>query len=166
MANIQPSLHFYGMIILVKKKGLCIGMPWLSFQKSYRFNENYLQLNNSEKFGYFSGSFHSFFPLVSSYQQRFLIVAVAIMGFWGFPGQLGACLQVCANSVLKFAKVDNADSPNTLIMRTSTHTYLRKSACELYCWISHKFADLDAEFRISMQNSAIVCKIQQKCYYF
>ena len=25
LANIQPSLHFYGMIILVKKKVLCIG---------------------------------------------------------------------------------------------------------------------------------------------
>ena len=33
LANIRPSLHFYGMIILVKKKGLCIGMTWLPFQK-------------------------------------------------------------------------------------------------------------------------------------
>ena len=32
LANIQPSLHFYGMIILVKK-GLCRGMAWLPFQK-------------------------------------------------------------------------------------------------------------------------------------
>ena len=33
LANIQPRLHFYGMIILVKKKGLCVGMAWLPFQK-------------------------------------------------------------------------------------------------------------------------------------
>ena len=26
LANIQASLHFYGMIILVQKKGLCIVM--------------------------------------------------------------------------------------------------------------------------------------------
>ena len=32
LANIQPRLHFYGMIILVKKKGLCIGMERLPFQ--------------------------------------------------------------------------------------------------------------------------------------
>ena len=33
MANIRPSLHFYGMIILVKTKPLCRGMAWLQFQK-------------------------------------------------------------------------------------------------------------------------------------
>ena len=55
-------------------------------------------------------------------------------------------LQVCANSVMKFAEVDNADSPHlpphTLIMRTSTHTYLRMC--------------------IMMRNSALVCKIPHK----
>ena len=35
--NIRPSLHFYGVIILVKKKGLCIGMTWLPFQKVFSF---------------------------------------------------------------------------------------------------------------------------------
>ena len=35
LPNIRPSLHFYGMIILVKKKVLYIGMAWLPFQKSY-----------------------------------------------------------------------------------------------------------------------------------
>ena len=29
----RPSLHFYGMIILVKKKSLCLGMAGLPFQK-------------------------------------------------------------------------------------------------------------------------------------
>ena len=33
LANIRPSLHFYGMTILVKTKPLCIGMAWLPFQK-------------------------------------------------------------------------------------------------------------------------------------
>ena len=33
LANIQPSLHFYGMIILVKTKPLCKGMAWLPFKK-------------------------------------------------------------------------------------------------------------------------------------
>ena len=33
LANIQPSLHFYCVIILVKKKGLCTGMAGLPFQK-------------------------------------------------------------------------------------------------------------------------------------
>ena len=32
MANIRPSLHFYGMIFWWKK-GLCRGMAWLPFQK-------------------------------------------------------------------------------------------------------------------------------------
>ena len=32
-ANIQVSLHFCGMIILVKTKPLCMGMAWLPFQK-------------------------------------------------------------------------------------------------------------------------------------
>ena len=31
--NIPPSLHFYGMIILVKTKPLWWGMAWLPFQK-------------------------------------------------------------------------------------------------------------------------------------
>ena len=33
LANIRPSSQFYGMIILVKTKSLCIGMAWLAFQK-------------------------------------------------------------------------------------------------------------------------------------
>ena len=33
LANIRPSLQFYGMIILVKIKPLCRGMAWLPFQK-------------------------------------------------------------------------------------------------------------------------------------
>ena len=33
LANIQASLYFYGMIILVKTKSLCRGMAWLPFQK-------------------------------------------------------------------------------------------------------------------------------------
>ena len=37
LANIRPSLHFSGMIILVKKKGLCIGMAGLPFQKGFQF---------------------------------------------------------------------------------------------------------------------------------
>ena len=32
LANIQPSLHFYGTIFWLKK-GLCKGMAWLLFQK-------------------------------------------------------------------------------------------------------------------------------------
>ena len=35
LANIRPSLNFYGIIILVKK-AKCIGMAWLGFQKSYK----------------------------------------------------------------------------------------------------------------------------------
>ena len=35
LANTLPSLHFYGMIILLKK-GLCRGMAWLPFQKDKR----------------------------------------------------------------------------------------------------------------------------------
>ena len=35
--GVRPSLHFYGMIILVKK-GLCRGMAWLPFQKSIKLN--------------------------------------------------------------------------------------------------------------------------------
>ena len=31
-ANLRPSFHFYGMIFWLKK-GLCIGMAWLLFQK-------------------------------------------------------------------------------------------------------------------------------------
>ena len=36
LANIWPSLHFYGMIILVKK-GLCRRMAWLPFQKGVKW---------------------------------------------------------------------------------------------------------------------------------
>ena len=35
LANIWSSLHFYGMIILVKTKPLCKGMAWLPFQKCF-----------------------------------------------------------------------------------------------------------------------------------
>ena len=47
MANIRPSLQFYGMIIFVKTKPLCRGMAWLPFQKhlntakSYRYDNNF-----------------------------------------------------------------------------------------------------------------------------
>ena len=33
LANIRPSLHYYGMIIWLKTKPLCIGMGWLPLQK-------------------------------------------------------------------------------------------------------------------------------------
>ena len=33
LANIRPSLHFYGMTILVETKPLCKGMAWLPFKK-------------------------------------------------------------------------------------------------------------------------------------
>ena len=36
LSNIQPSFHFYGMIIWVKTKPLCIGMALLPFQKFAR----------------------------------------------------------------------------------------------------------------------------------
>ena len=43
-----PSLHFYGLIILVKKKGLCIGKAWLLFQKS----GEKLTIGNPDKSGF------------------------------------------------------------------------------------------------------------------
>ena len=35
LVNIWPSLHFYGIIILVKTVPLCRGMAWLPFQKDF-----------------------------------------------------------------------------------------------------------------------------------
>ena len=40
LVNIRPSLHFYGQIFFVKKKGLCIRMAWLPFQKVFLFMQN------------------------------------------------------------------------------------------------------------------------------
>ena len=42
LAKNRASLHFYG-IILVKKKGLCIGLAWLPFQK-----QDFLSLLNRQ----------------------------------------------------------------------------------------------------------------------
>ena len=60
--------------------------------------------------------------------------------------KVGKNIQVCAKSLFNFAELDNANSPHVppqkLIMPTFTHIP------------PHKFADLDAEFLISMQNSA------------
>ena len=45
LVNIQPSLHFYG-IIFWWKKGLCIGKAWLPFQTKISFvQSNVLRLN-------------------------------------------------------------------------------------------------------------------------
>ena len=67
--------------------------------------------------------------------------------------------QVCAKSVSNFAEVYNADYKGTFAhvdLDADIHLGLVRT-CR--CGILQKFTDLDAEFHIDMQNSALVCII-------
>ena len=61
LTNTRPSLHFYGMLILVKTKPLSIEMAWLPFQKYLTLDKKIIFKSQKQLF-YFIGQMSLFVP--------------------------------------------------------------------------------------------------------